>query len=244
VDGAESGRVEGRDAGPSRACPARVGDGAAPGLDLQSAASAPRQGGSDRPSGLQKDLPAVVHTLRQAYPQQEVARWATDPHRIGLKPILRRVWSPRGQRPGAVGPHRYQWCDLYAFVPPQTGRTWWLWLPTVSLAALMIALVEFAQAAGAGQGTQILLVLESAGWPVSPQVQAPAGIHRHVRPPYSPALQPAERLWPLTNEALAHRHVGDVDDLQTVQAARCLQWQARPEMIAAHTRFHWWPQTV
>lgn len=139
--------------------------------------------------------------------------------------------------------HRYQWCYLYAFVQPRTGRTWWLLLPTVSIAAFMIALDEFAQTVGAGQGKQILLVLDGAGWHVSAQLQVPPGIHLHFLPPYSPELQPAERLWPLTNEALANRHFRDVDELQTVQADRCLRLQARPELIAAHTHFYWWPRT-
>jgi hypothetical protein len=65
-----------------------------------------------------------------------------------------------------------------------------------------------------------------------------AGIHLHLLPPYSPELQPAERLWPLTNEALANRHFRDLDELQTVQAQRCLALQARPEMIEGHTSFH------
>jgi len=173
-----------------------------------------------------------------------VELWATDQHRIGLKPILRRVWSPREQRPGAVAQHRYQWCYLYAFVQPRTGRTWWLFLPTVSLAAFVIALTEFAHAIGTGRGKQILLVLDRAGWHVSPQVQAPAGIHLHFLPPYSPALQPAERLWPLTNEALANRHFRDVDELQEVQTHRCLTLQTLPEVIRAYTQFHWWPQTA
>jgi DDE superfamily endonuclease len=182
-----------------------------------------------------------VHTLQPTYPQQEVELWATDQHRIGLKPILRRVWSPRGQRPEAVVQHRYQWGDLYAFVQPGTGRTWWLLLPTVSIAAFVIALAEFAHAIGAGRGKQILLVRDRAGWHVSPQVQVPTGIHLHVLPPYAPELQPAERLWPLTNEAMANRHFRDLEELQTVQAQRCLELQARPEMIAGHTAFHWWP---
>jgi transposase len=173
-----------------------------------------------------------------------VGLWATDQHRIGLKPILRRVWSPRGQRPGAVVEHRYQWCDLDAFVQPRTGRTWWLLLPTVSLAAFVIALTEFAHAIGAGRGKQILLVLDRAGWHVSPQVQAPSGIHLHFLPPYSPELQPAERLWPLTNEALANRNFRDVDELQEVQTHRCLALQTLPEVIRAYTQFHWWPRTA
>ncbi len=101
----------------------------------------------------------------------------------------------------------------HASVQPGTGRTWWLLLPTVSIAAFVVALAEFAQAIGAGRGKQILLVLDHEGWHVSPQVQAPAGIHLHFLPPYSPELQPAERLWPLTNEALANRHFRDLEEL-------------------------------
>jgi transposase len=118
-----------------------------------------------------------------------------------------------------------------------------LLLPTVSVAAFTAALGEFAQTVGAGPGQQLVLVLDGAGWHVSPQVQVPTGVHVHFLPPYSPELQPAECLWPLTNEALAHRHVRDLDEREEVQAQRCLTWQARPEIIRAHTNFPWWPQT-
>jgi transposase len=185
-----------------------------------------------------------VQALQQTYPGEGVELWTTDQHRIGLKPILRRVWSPRGQRPRAPVQHRYQWCYLYAFVHPPSGRTVWLLLPTVSVAAFTIALAEFAQAVGAGHGRQILLVLDGAGWHVSTQLAVPHGLHLHVLPPYSPELQPAERLWPLTNEALANRHFRDLDELQAVQVQRCLTLQAMPEVIRAHTNFHWWPRTT
>jgi hypothetical protein len=185
-----------------------------------------------------------VQALQHAYPQEGVELWTTDQHRIGLKPILRHVWSPRGQRPRATVQHRYQWRYLYAFVHPPSGRTVWLVLPTVSVAAFTIALAEFAQAVGAGHGKQVLLVLDGAGWHVSTQVDVPRGLHLHVLPPYSPELQPAERLWPLTNEALANRHFHDLDELQEVQVQRCLTRQAMPAVIRAYTNFHWWRQTV
>jgi hypothetical protein len=185
-----------------------------------------------------------VEAVQQAYPQDEVELWTTDQHRIGLKPILRRVWSPRGQRPRAVVHHRYQWCYLYAFVHPRSGRTWWLLLPAVSTAAFTLALAEFAQAVGAGPGKPVLVVLDRAGWHVSAQVNVPAGVHLHFLPAHSPELQPAERLWPLTNEGLANRHFHDVDELQTAQAQRCLRLQAMPAVIRAQTNFHWWPQTA
>ena len=160
-----------------------------------------------------------MQAVQQAYPQDKVELWTTDQHRIGLKPILRRVWSPRGQRPRASVQHRYQWCYLYAFVHPGSGRTWWLLLPTVSMIAFALALAEFARAVGAGPGKQVIVVLDGAGWHVSAQLHVPAGVHLHFLPPYSPdrgyagavrwdrvALQPSRRRELDANARLAVSH--------------------------------------
>ena len=63
-------------------------------------------------------------------------------------------------------------------------------------------------------------------------------------PPYSPELQPAKHLWPLTNTALINRHFATIDDLEDAQFARCLALQQRPDLIRSTTRFHWWPQQI
>ena len=40
-----------------------------------------------------------VMRLKEAYPTaRKVELWAQDEHRIGLKPILRKVWSPSRER--------------------------------------------------------------------------------------------------------------------------------------------------
>ena len=41
------------------------------------------------------------------------------------KPIVRRVWAPRGQRPTARGHHRFEWLYVTAFVSPATGESFW-----------------------------------------------------------------------------------------------------------------------
>jgi len=41
--------------------------------------------------------------------------------------------------------------------------------------------------------------------PSSDKVRIPKGVHLFYLPPKSPELQPAERLWLLTNEAIANR---------------------------------------
>lgn len=182
--------------------------------------------------------------MADAFPQASVELWATDEHRIGLKPILRRVWAPRGQRPVAPVQHRYAWRYLVGFVHPASGRTVFHLATTVSIALFEVELTEFARAVGAGPRKEIVLVLDRAGWHRSVKVRVPEHLHLLFLPAYSPELQPAEHLWPLTNTVLANRHFANIDDLEDAQAERCVALQARPDLIRSTTLFHWWPQRI
>lgn len=170
-----------------------------------------------------------------------MAVWGQDEHRIGLKPIIRRVWRKKGQRPIVTVQHRYKWTYLYGFVCPQSGETFWLVLPTVAAYVWSAALAEFAAAVGAGPTKQVLLVIDQAGWHISDEVEVPTGLHLVFLPPYSPELQPSERLWSLSDEALANTHFRDLDALIEAQAERCRKLVELPDVIRAQTQFHWWP---
>ena len=152
------------------------------------------------------------------------------------------MWARRGHRPRASVRPRYEWEYVYGFVQPETGTTHWLLMPTVSIAAFTSALAHFAQQVGAGPTKRILLVLDQAGWHRSPQVRVPEGVHLEWLPPYSPELQPAERLWPLTNEPLANRSFATLQELDAVLAERCVLLAQQPERVRAQTLFHWWPR--
>src|SRR4051794_39006909 len=75
--------------------------------------------------GVSKRLATVVAEARAQHPDTPIEVWATDEHRLGLKPIIRRVWAPKGQRPIALGHHRYKWLYVTAFVQPISGETFW-----------------------------------------------------------------------------------------------------------------------
>ena len=66
-----------------------------------------------------------------------------------------------------------------------------------------------------------------AGTPAC-KLRVPEHVHLLFLPPYSPELQPAEHLWPLTNTALANRHFATIEDLEDAQAERCVALQAAP----------------
>ena len=184
--------------------------------------------------------------------------WASDEHRIGLKPILRRVWAPRGRRPVVTIHPRYRWRYLCAYVHPASGRTQWhlgsgIWARASGLGHLgsgitvelfSRSLAAFAQQAGAGPSKEIVLVLDQAGWHRSQRVVIPSHVHLVPLPPYTPELQPAERLWIYSNTPLINRRPADLEELDTLQLDRCAALQTDPALratIQSATHYHWWP---
>jgi transposase len=188
-----------------------------------------------------KKLPQLVRQVQAEHPGKTVQLWAFDEHRIGLKSIRRRVWARRGHRPIAIVRDRYQWRSLNGFVHPQTGATCWFLMPTVRTDVFNQVLSAFAHEVGAGPDTLILLVLDNAGWHTSDDVRIPEGIQLAFLPPYSPELQPAERLWSLTNEPLINHPCASLDELEAIQCHRCRVLCSQPDSIRDLTRYHWWP---
>jgi transposase len=167
---------------------------------------------------------------------------APRPTRLGLKPIRRRVWAPIGQRPTALGHHRYRWLHVAAFVQPTSGEAIWHLCSGLSKPFFAALLAGFARETGAGRERSIILVLDNAGWHGPEGLDIPDGIRPVFLPPYSPELQPAEHLWPLVDEPIVNRHVASLDELSTIVAARCQQLDAAA--LQPHTDFHWWPRPV
>lgn len=186
-------------------------------------------------------LPQACEAARAAHPECAIELWTMDEHRLGLIPILRRVWAPRGRRPTAVVRVRYEWLWVLAFVHPATGRTSWWLLPVLNAGAFALVLRAFAQEQGAGTDKHLLLVLDGAGWHTGAQVRAPPGVDLLFQPAYSPEVQPAEHLWTLLDEEVVNRSFETLPLLEQVIAARCCQLAEQTDLVRGTTRFHWWP---
>ena len=109
-------------------------------------------------------------------PGKPVEVFATDEHRIGLKPVTRRVWAPIGERPIAHGHHRFDWLYVTAFVSPATGETFWYVSNGVSKEFFEALLATFAREAEAGLSRIVPLVLDNAGWHGPANLKIPDGI--------------------------------------------------------------------
>ena len=169
-----------------------------------------------------------------------------DEHRLGLKPITGKQWAPRGKRPIVRVQHRYEWLYLYAFACPESGASQYWLVPEVNVTAFQLVLDAFARSVGVGPDKYVdkyvLLVLDGAGWHTSGTLSVPEGLELVFLPPNSPELQPAERLWALTDVALKNKHFAFLSDLHATLAATCQTLERCPDQVRAHTLFHWWPR--
>ena len=147
-----------------------------------------------------------------------------------------------GQRPIALGHHRYQWLHVAAFVQPSSGEAVWCLCTGLSKPVFAALLAAFARETGAGRERSIVLVLDNAGWHGPAGLAVPDGISLVFLPPHSPEPQPAERLGSLVDEPIVNRHVASLGELSTTVAARCRQPDAAT--LKPHTDFHWWPKPV
>ncbi len=179
--------------------------------------------------------------LAQVRKKVKIEVWSFDEHRLGLKPIIRRVWTKKGKVHEAIVNPGYKWFYLYGFVHPCSGRSHWLILPRVDIEVFNIALKDFAQRYVKFGKKEILLVLDRAGWHTSMRVKWPDGIHPEFLPPYSPELQPAERLWQLTDQPFVNRAFDTLDQMEDIAVDRCRQVMNMRSEVSSLTHFHWWP---
>jgi transposase len=198
-----------------------------------------RKGEVELQREFKENLPIKVKELEQRYPQAKIEVWFFDEHRLGLKPIVRKVWSKRGERPIAQVEHRYEWLYVYGFVEPKTGKTQWYLIPSVNIQWMNLVLKTFAAEEGVGEEKIILLVQDRAGWHRSGKVEVPQGIISEFLPPYSPELQPAERLWLMVDEPLVNQYIGSIEELEEIVANRCCVLQEKREEIKSLTNYHW-----
>ncbi len=102
-------------------------------------------------------------------------------------------------------------------------------------------LKDFADHFGVGKSKRIVLPLDQAGWHTSQNLEVPEGIHLVPMPPYSPELQPAERLWPLINQPLANQAFDSIAEVEELVYQRCQNLFRQKDLIRGLTSYHWWP---
>ena len=84
-----------------------------------------------------------------------------------------------------------------------------------------------------------MLIEDNAGWHRSKKAEIPEGITIEFLPPYSPELQPAERLGILVDEPLVNEHFETINEIEELLVQRCNVLREMKEEIRNLTHYHW-----
>ena len=124
-----------------------------------------------------------------------------DEGRFGLKSTYSRTWTRKGVTPTVRVLQGYKNFYAYSCVSPQSGDHFTLFLPETNSEMMSLFLEEFSKE---HPGEQLLVILDQAGWHSSKELKIPENIELTYLPPYSPELNPVERLWRHLKAAATH----------------------------------------
>jgi hypothetical protein len=168
------------------------------------------------------------------HPGRRLTLWFQDEMRFGQKGRVCRRWFTRGQRPPGLCDQRYTWAHLFAAVRPATGESFALVLPRVSTAAMQAFLDRFSAALAPDE--HAAMAVDGAGWHVAHALRIPDNVTLVLLPPYSPELNPVERVWLFLRERhLSHRLLAGYD---AIVDALCTAWNTlTPDRLLSLTRY-------
>ena len=130
-------------------------------------------------------------------------------------------WFTRGRRPPGVADKRFTFAYIFAAVEPGTDNAFALVMPEVNTAAMQEFLNRFSKTLASDE--HAAMIIDQAGWHIANDLVVPDNITLVPLPPYSPELNPVERVWLYLKERfLSHRLL---DDYDAIVDAACAAWK-------------------
>lgn len=139
-----------------------------------------------------------------------------DEARFGTHSNIGHGWFIKGSRTSIDVKLGYQNFYLYSAVEVGTGNNFSLMLPYVNTECMQLFLSKFSEEIG---NEKVTIIMDGAGWHKSKTLIIPPNIEIIYLPPYSPELNPVERLWLYIKKAVLYNKIYDtLDDLEKVVA--------------------------
>ncbi len=155
-----------------------------------------------------------------------------DEMRVGLIGQIRRVWAPRGVKVVQEREYVYDWNYLNLAVDGRAGTLYWAW--TDDMKSSSIAPVV------KGWGTE---GLDAVVWDGAPGHRGSAfdfvEIERIQQPPYSPELNPAERVFQELRARIEGVVYGSLDSKKAAVEAELNDLAKDPERVRRLTGWEW-----
>ena len=157
--------------------------------------------------------------------------WVADEHRFGLISVLRRCWGLRGVRVTAPYQTKYDWGYLHSALEVDGQHAAQaLFSSSVNLETSGKFLEQIAQS---DPQAQHVVIWDQAGFhPRHGHASVPAGVHLLSLPPYSPELNPVEKIGAFIKDAMCNRVWPTMEALEAAISTELEPLWKIPERVA------------
>lgn len=160
-----------------------------------------------------------------------------DEMRLGLIGQVRKVWAPRGVKVEQPVEYERQWAYLNLAVNGLTGQLRWAW--TENMQGVSIAPVVQTWST---TGVVVLVWDRARGHRGLAYTDVP--VKRIEQPPYSPELNPAERIFEYLRDTVEGKVYGTVAAKQQAVETELEKLAAAPEVVRSLAGWTWIRQSV
>src|SRR5262249_16039421 len=156
--------------------------------------AAPSANRREGTASLQKGgFAARLSEIAQAHPEAERFEiWSQDEARVGPKGRPGYIRGQRGQTPRGLRDVGHQSAWIIGAVCPARDIGVALVMTPLNTAAMNLILAELSQAVASG--AHGIVLMDKAGWHTAGELRVRESLSLVVLPPYSPELNPLERL--------------------------------------------------
>jgi len=147
-------------------------------------------------------------------------------------------WYKRGQGPPGLADKRFTFAYIFTAVEPGTDNAFALIMPYADTDAMQVFLDRFSKTIAADE--HVAMIADQAGWHVSNNLKVPPNISLVRLPPYSPELNPVERLWLYLKERfLSHRLLDHYDAIVDAAEAAWKRLTAETGRVTSLCSYSW-----
>ena len=161
---------------------------------------------------LPKRIEGIIRDIREKWlDRREVAYWCQDETRIGFRTESGKKITLKGVKPQQTLQWHYDYYYVYGLIEPIGGRSFFYEFSHFNSDCMSIFLKKFQQE---NQEKIHIIQLDNAPIHTAKKLEVPDNIILLFQPPYSPEVNPIERVWQYIKYCLRSLWFINLDDVK------------------------------
>ena len=159
-----------------------------------------------------ENFPEKIEKIKETNKDKKISVYFQDESRYGQMTISTGIWSLKGERPEYKNQYSFLNAWIFGAINPNDGKYFGLILPKLDGENMQIFIEKFSKTVDKNE--HVIMVLDGSRAHTTKMLKIPENITFHFLPPYSPQLNPIERLWGyLKRDYLSFKRYNNIEEV-------------------------------